>query len=387
MSVFASLYQTIVYGTILVICSLNTTANAQHSIPYEIIKPTSEQTQEIEHQLGSETERIWLDGDVLWIAKRSPDDSWKATGGVSTKLFRINESDTWAVGLGWDKWPHAFIKVGLYNDDFPSGTIEYINWRGNQAPIKLRRKEPSLIHTFDFDGPSKDEKRSITVVMPPEHDGSPIPTLVLADGQSAEDWGEVIATLVLEGKVQPIAVVGVHSGEYEGDRSKPYDSRLDTRASEYLEGFDQERFDAHLNWVIESVLPEVARQFNISLERGELAIAGFSNGGAFAASAALRRNDVFSMSLAMSIGIPPEIEPQTPGSPMSTFYFAAGELEPRFLQQTTTTYEQVQNADGEAQIRSYVAGHDAELWITAMAEYLPKMFPPKDIDTSSHSED
>lgn len=378
MRVFASLSTTLVHSTALVIYCFSAMASAQDSVPYEVIEPTSERVQEIEQRLGTESERIWLDGDVLWIAKRSQEDSWKATGGVATPLFQIKQTDTWAVGLSWDKWPDAFIKIGFYSGDFPTGPVEFITWRGDQAPIELNRDEPGQIHTFEIVGPTKDETRSITVVLPPDHDGSLIPTLVLADGQSAEEWGKVIASLVKERKVQPVAVVGVHSGRYQGDPSQPYDSNLDIRAREYLEGYDQDRFDAHLDWIVQSVLPEAARRFNISIEREDLAVAGFSNGGAFAASAALRRNDIFSMSLAMSIGVPPEIEPQAPDAPMSIFFFAAGELEPRFLQQTITAFEQVRNADGEAQMRSYVAGHDPEMWMTAMADSLPMMFPPVD---------
>lgn len=377
MRVFSFLSKNITQVTVLVFCSLSLLANAQNAAPYEIIEPTSEKAELIDQRLGVESERIWLDGDVLWIAKRSQETAWKVTGGVSTPLFQINETDIWAVGLSWDKWSRAFVKIAFYSGDFPTGPVEFINWSGDHAPNELRRAEPGQLHAIDIDGPTKDETRLITVVLPPEHDGSLIPALILADGQSAEEWGKVISFLVRVGKIRPIAVVGVHSGGYQGDRSQPYDSTLDLRAREYLEGFDQDRFDTHLDWIVESVLPEAARRFNISRERGDLAVAGFSNGGAFAASAALRRNDVFSMSLAMSIGIPPEIDPQTPDAPMSAFYFAAGELEPGFLQQTTTAYEQVLNAGGEAQIRSYVAGHDAEMWMTAMAEYLPMMFPPK----------
>lgn len=355
--------------------------------PFEVVPSPADHAHVIA-KLDGATEGIWLDGEVLWLAKKNSDGPWKTLGGVSQPLTRLNDSDIWMTGLRWDRWPEAFMRVAFVRSDLPAGSVEYNTWRGERAPPPPAQAEAGQVESFQLPGPVPGSERTITVVLPPAYNSEDeLPAIVLADGQSAEAWGKVIAALVLEGKLRPLAVVGIHSGGYEGDRSQPYNPRLDVRAREYLDGFDQERFDAHLAWVIESVLPEASRRFTISLQRDDLAIAGFSNGGAFAASAGLRRGDVFAMALALSVGVPPEIVTRPANAPMPRFYLAAGELEHQFLHHTRVTRDRLEAAGGEAALVTFAAGHDAELWIRAMAQFMPLMFPPKQpgTDTRRHN--
>lgn len=348
---------------------------ASLTAPFEIVTALADETQLIA-KLQGQAEGIWLDGDVLWLAKNSPGGPWKTIGGVEQQLTQIDDSNLWAVGLRWNRWSEVFLKVAFLDNELPEGGIEYIFWRGDRAPAPPAQAEPAKTESFQLPGPDQGAERTITVVLPPGYKSlDRLPAILLADGQSAEAWGKVIAALVLDGKARPLAVVGVHSGKYQGDRSKPYDPQLDLRACEYLEGYDHKRFTEHLSWVIDTVLPEVSARYAISLEREDLAVAGFSNGGAFAATAAIRRSDVFGMALALSVGVPPETENLVPNAPMARFYLAAGELEHNFLHQTTITSKRVIAAGGEATMVSFVAGHDAELWTLAVARLVPKMFP------------
>lgn len=359
----------------------------QPTAPVEVVPTPADQAMLIAG-LDGQSEGMWLDGETLWLARNSPHGPWKTIGGVSKPLTQVDDSDIWAIGLRWDRWPEAFISVAFLGSELPPGGVEYRTWRGERAPAPPAQGEPGKTESFQLPGPVEGSERTITVVFPPGHKGEdPLPAIVLADGQSAEAWGKVIAPLVLEQKARPLAVVGVHSGAYEGDRSEPYDPMLDVRAREYLEGFDQERFVRHLDWVIESVLPEVSRRCAISLKREDLAVAGFSNGGAFAAAAALRRSDVFAMALALSVGVPPEVEPRVPDAPMARFYLAAGELEHQFLDHTKVTRDRVAAAGGEATLESFVAGHDAVMWTLAASRFVPRMFPPVQKDVGDRQPD
>jgi enterochelin esterase-like enzyme len=348
---------------------------AQRNAPIEVV-PSTDAEAVITSRLHDRTEGVWLDGDVLWCVKKSADGPWQTLGSVAYPLTQVGSTDLWAVGLRWDRWPEAFLRVAFLGSEPPAGPPAYLTWRGDRAPAPADRAEPGKIDSFSLAGPLKGSERSITVVLPPGYEEMDrLPAIVLADGQNAEAWGKVIAALVNEKKCRPVAIVGVHSGKYEGDRSQPYDPDLDVRAREYLEGYDQERFDKHLNWVIDSVLPEVARRHPISLARDDLAVAGFSNGGAFAAAVGLRRSDVFGMALALSVGVSPEIEPRAPDAAMARFYLAAGELEPQFLKHTSLTHDRIKQAGGEAKLESFVAGHDQEMWTLALSRFVPEMFP------------
>lgn len=326
--------------------------------------------------LQGRDEGVWLDGDVLWLAKRSADGPWSTVGGVAVPLRRVGDSDVWAAGLRWDRWPEAILRVAFVADAHTEGEPTFLAWRGLEAPTEPARAEPGLIATFTLPGPIEEADRSITVVLPPDYQlHTPLPTLVLADGQSAASWGEVIAGLSNAGRARPVAIVGVHSGGYTGDSAKPYDPALDLRAREYLEGFDRPSFDAHLEWIVETVLPTAAARYPISHNRDDLAVAGFSNGGSFAAAAALRRDDVFAASLALSIGVPPEVNASEP--PTARFFLAAGVLEHRFLEGTSRMHDELVKAGGTAFLETFVGGHDQDLWTLALSHYLPTMFPPE----------
>ncbi|MGP1272928.1 MAG: alpha/beta hydrolase [Phycisphaerales bacterium] len=328
-------------------------------------------------RLLDRSEDIWLDGDVLWFAKRDAGGPWNITGSISQAMAPLQGTDIWAVGLRWDRWSEAFIRVSFTGAEAPPGRREFHVWRGEHAPEVPHRAQPGLVETIEIDGPVEGGRRKITVVLPPgTRDGKPIPAIVLADGQSADAWGDVVAALVLEGSVRPLAIVGIHSGGYDGDRSQPYDPNLDLRAKEYLDGHDPERFDAHLSWVIDSVLPEVSRRYAVSLRRDDLAVAGFSNGGAFAATAAARRSDRFRAALALSVGVPPEAESFQQHARGVRFFLAAGELEPRFFHNTEVTHHRAERAGWDSIFMSYVAGHEPDLWILAAAQFVPLMFPP-----------
>lgn len=327
--------------------------------------------------LRDQAEVIWLEGDVLWLAKRSDQGPWSISGTFSHELTRIERSDLWAVGLRWNQWPEAMINVSFIRTDTQGEKSQQYQWRGDRAPAMASQAEPLIIETLEMNGPGGHKQRKITIVLPPgRQTDQPLPAVLLADGQSAERWGRVIAALVKEGKARPVAVIGVHSGGYKGDRAEPYNPELDVRAMEYLEGFAPERFDAHLSWVIGTVLPEVSRRYMISTEREDLAVAGFSNGGAFAATAAARRSDVFGAAITLSVGVPPEAEVFNAQAPRVDLYLAAGELEPHFLEGTKATRDRAKKAGWETAFRSYAAGHDADMWVLAAEQFVPLIFPP-----------
>lgn len=163
--------------------------------PFEVV-PTPPDPAQLIEKLDGQTEGIWLDGEILWLVKNSPDGPWKTIGGVSQPLTQIDDSDVWATGLRWDRWPEAFMKIAFIGNTLPAGPIEYQTWRGEQAPKPPAQSDPGKIDTFQLPGPVQGSERSITVVLPPAFEGiDPLPAIVLADGQSAEAWGKVIESL------------------------------------------------------------------------------------------------------------------------------------------------------------------------------------------------
>lgn len=341
--------------------------------PYEILEPLTD-AKPILARLAGRAQDVWLDGDVLHFAYIAKEGPIQAVGGVQEELARVADSDLWLLRLKWSGWSKAIVGYSFFGPQMGHNP-HFDVWRGDDAP-QLPKYADTLgrVEQLEIDSKFLGEKRSVTVILPPGAERD-IPAIVMADGQSAETWGKVIRTLIDEGRMRPTAIVGIHNGGYRGDRSKGFDPQMDYRAREYLEKMDIERFGNHLRWVTDEVLPTVAQKFGISTRREDLAVGGFSNGGSFAAAAALRRPDVFGASFAFSVGVAPEGE--RPKGPLPKFYFESGELEPSFLRTTRQTMEMVRAWGAETQMQAYCAGHDNIAWDIACATYAPQFFPPK----------
>jgi len=351
----------------------NTIVTGRLGAQYEILSPAADASPFLD-RLGGEKQNVWLDGDVLHFAHVAPQGPVQVVGGVQEELARVPGSDLWLLRLRWPHWREGFVAYTFLGPDImPGGKLEV--WRGDGAPSLPRYAEAAArVEHLELDSRALGEKRKVTVILPPgEH--RDLPAIVMADGQSAESWGRILRTLIDEGRMRPVALIGIHNGGYRGDHTQPFDPQLDMRAREYLERMDPERFDRHLRWVTDEVLPEVARRFGVSTRREELAVAGFSNGGSFAAAAALRRPDVFGAALPFSVGVLPEGE--RPDGPLPRFFFAAGELEPSFLKTTRETMEKVRAWGAAAEMQAYSAGHDSIMWDIALTRFAPQVFPPQ----------
>lgn len=203
--------------------------------------------------------------------------------------------------------------------------------------------------------------------------GGRLPVVVLADGQGLAGFAGIAQRLIEEGKIRPVIIVGIHSGGYRGQPNEPHDVKNDFRAREYLAGLDPERFALHARFVREEVLPLVRRAYPASARRDETAVAGFSNGGAWAASMGIKFGAEFGWAFPMSIGMTPE-DPQ-PAGPLPRFTFSAGRLEPGFLRGTQATRDKVLGWGGDAVMIETVSGHDPARWQMAFSLALQRAFP------------
>lgn len=350
-----------------------TLAFPQSPPPYQVL-PVEADLASLATKLNGKDSAVWLEGDVLHLVAKGK-EAMQVTGGIQMPLKRVPDTDLWVARLKMDGWENAFVSYAFLGDVFRPG-IRFEFWRGKNAPPEPKRVEkPHRLETIQVESKALGETRGVTVYIPPG-DHKELPAIVMADGGAAQQWAMSLEALILDGKVRPTAIIGIHSGTYKGDRSQPYDPKLDMRAREYLHAHDPERFTAHLKWVTDELLPEMAKRYGISTRREDLAVAGFSNGGAFAASAAAMASRTFGAAIPLSVGVPTLGD--KPAGPLPRFFFAAGKLEAGFLKGTTEAYQTVKVWGAEAEIESYVAGHDSLMWEIAFNRFVQKIFPPKE---------
>lgn len=338
--------------------------------PYKIL-PVPGTTGSLASRLGARDAALWLDRDVLSFLHRTSAKTVQLTGGIQEPMKQIPGSDLWIIQLEMKGWDRALITYGFVEDGkFQAQTL----WQGPRAP-RMPTEAKSLqgkIINKTIHSDALDEDRPVLVYLPPNAPSSNIPAVFLADGGSCETFARILEPLILAGRVRPCAIVGMESGGYRGDRDQPYDETKDFRSREYVPGYDPDRFDRHMKFFTDEVLAFVSKEYGISTQRADLAVTGFSNGGAFSAGAAFRRPEFFGTSMPLSLGVPP-VDPR-PLQPMPRMFFAAGDLE-SFVLRTGEVYKKVKGWGLDASFDRYLAGHDFNMWKLAFSRLMPKVFP------------
>lgn len=343
--------------------------------PYATL-PVPSDAGPFEAKLGTSETQVWQEGDVLTFLTRSKGERVELAGGIQKSMNRIPGSDLWIAQFKFADWAHAIITYTFLRGDLPPGTRMNFNvWRGDSAP-KIARAKPlkGRIEERTLKMEQLGEERKIAVYLPPNAPAHDLPAFFMADGQGCQEFATALEPLILSGKVRPCAIVGVFSGDYRGDRTKGYDRTLDIRGLEYVPGEDDDRFAKHLHFFVDEVGGYVAKEFGISRRREDLAVTGFSNGGAFSAAVAYRRPEAFGVSMPLSLGVPTTDE--KPKSPFPRMMFVTGTLEGMYPT-TKSMYERMKSEGADATFETYVAGHDPEMWDTAFSRLAPRVFPAR----------
>jgi enterochelin esterase-like enzyme len=344
-------------------------------LPYEIL-PAPADASGLAGRLNGKDSAVWLEGDVMTILHRDATaDQLMVTGSVQQPMKRIPGTDLWIIQLKMPNWEEAFFSYGFMSLSAPPGTrVTFDTWYGPKSPRK-----PTTAQTLQgklvqrtLHSASLGEDRNLTIYLPPNAHTRDLPAFFMGDGQGCEAFAKVLEPLILAGRVRPCAIVGVFSAEYKG-KPGAYDPKLDFRGLEYLHIEAPDRFGRHMTFFTQEVLDHVAKEFGISKRRNDLALFGFSNGGAFAAAVGVLHPEIFGTVMPFSPGLPPP--DKKPAGKLPAFYFSAGKLE-SFSRATTAAYEQAKGWGVNTTLDLYLAGHDPEQWHMAFANLAPKVFPP-----------
>lgn len=339
--------------------------------PYQVLEAPAS-VGALDSKLTEAKTAVWLEGDVLTVLHRSDAKEVAVTGGLQMPLKKVSGSNFWILQLKMKGWDRAFVNYLIVEDGkFPTPP-KFAEWRGSsapQAPVPAGELK-GRVEKRSVKSEALGTERDILVYLPPNPPKGDLPAVFFADGL-CEPMARIMEPLMLNGKVRPFAIVGVPSGGYSGDRSKPYDPSLDERAKEYVPGVATEPFDKHMRFFTKEVPQYVRKEFGISSKREELAAGGFSNGGAFAAAVAFRHPEAFGHVIPLSVGVPPDYP--KPSAALPKIYCAAGTLE-SFVRGTTRVFEQAKEWGADAEMKTFVAGHDMAMWNIAIFEFLQAIF-------------
>jgi len=316
-------------------------------------------------RLGETPLVAWAEDDILHVLWQGTADEVMLGAGVQPRLWPVEGTgDLWEASLRVRRLDEAVISIVAMprraGGDAPGRMPDQMVWRGPRAAAALPtvpRPAGSLdehtLHSAALRGP-----RRVTVYRPPGAAG-PLPGCVLADGQSAFGFAQVLEPAILAGDVPPVLLVGVHNAadHNAADPARPWPDR---RGQEYLPGHSRARFSAHLEFVTGEVIPWAAARFGAA--GGPWVSAGFSNGGAWAIAAAQRRPDVFTAVAAFSAGVVPRQITSRARAARVRHYLAAGTLEAGFRSATRQWAERLQRAGLPCRYQEWIGGHDPFWW-------------------------
>ena len=120
----------------------------------------------------------------------------------------------------------------------------------------------SSLQLFQFNSASLAETRIITVYLPPAYrTGARYPVIFCADGQAVPEFSHRLNEAIERESVPSVILIGVHSSDQY-------------RAKEYIDGADEERFQAHERFFTDEIYRWAFAKFNLcaSRERSSLRI-------------------------------------------------------------------------------------------------------------------
>jgi enterochelin esterase-like enzyme len=312
-------------------------------------------------RLGDAPLAVWAEDDVLHVLWQGLADEVQLVAGVQPRLWPVEGADgLWEASLRIRRLDQAVISIAVLprrgDGDQGGQASDTLVWRGPHAPAALPAAEhlAGAVEEHMLASSALGAPRGVTVYRPPGHEG-PLPGCVLADGGSARNVAEVLESAILAGTVPPVLLVGVHNAV---DPANPWPDR---RAQEYLPGHHRRRFDAHLGFVADEVIPWAIDQLGAAT--GPWVAAGYSNGGAWAVAAAQRRPEVFTAVAAFSVGVVPRRISGKARAAGVCHYLGAGTLETGFRRATRQWAQRLERAGFDCRYREWVGGHD-HLWWT-----------------------
>ncbi len=318
-------------------------------------------------RMAAEGTTAWADGDVITFVTESPVpvavtpvfpiSSWDAGDGLqvlSLRVERLAEAVITYTFTPLDGGAAMNFRRGSHDGRF----------RGADAPEELPSNDPltgsTLDHTIESEalgGP-----RTVSVYKPPGFTaGDDVPVIYSTDGNMFAPYARRLDAAIQSGLCPPVVVVAAHSApmnQIEGN----------LRALEYLQGFDDTRFDAHQRFFIVELAAWAETELGVARQPAKRGIFGCSDGAGHALTTARLHPTKFGHAFAYSTGMPPDPATTWDINSHPFVHLCAGTLEGGFHQATEAWAGFLHLQGAGFHFTERVSGHDLIQW----CEELPR---------------
>lgn len=334
------------------------------------VSPPDFTAAEATRRLGSASLTFWVDGTLLRVAARAATPAVRLCCTVQPDMQALGEG-LWGLTLAFPDLNRSVIGLQTSADK-----TTRLYWHGPDAPAEPEAvaKLSGSLEEVEIDSAHLKARRNLTLYRPKRPAPSQgYPVVYMADGRSVGHFARIVERLIDEGVIRPVVLVGIWSGE-----GPATNGGFDQRNREYLPSpkVDPQAYADHEAFVLKDVMPLVEARYRVSTRRADRLTYGFSAGGSWSLSFALRHPDAFAQgaSAGMSAG---------PGS--FTFsgredvklYISAGRYD-QFYSGAEKTCLKAQVAGLTCHFTGMYAGHDLFVWNLALLDALKAVFSASD---------
>ena len=344
----------------------------------EVIAPCTVRTHlsraAIDRLLQGREQVRWLSGDRLTLVARFGPERWGLLCcALQTPLEPIGDSGMGAITVRIPRVDEALLDAGMIASE-TAYPVERVPTPSAPMPPPRATTLRGTITRHVIRSSNLGQAREIQVYVPAAvPPGARLPVIFLTDGETERFAGLLEGAARGSGAAGAILVgIAPASGTLPGCKGM-----CDRRALEYLmsAGDDQSApdslFNRHLRFVADEVVPLVIGHYPASSKSADHIAAGYSNGGAWAVSAAELRPDVFGGVVAMSVAGGPWPAQHASSLKGMRVYAGAGTFERFFLPRTREVAASAQAAGAEVKMDEIVSGHSSLLWDALFAHGLP----------------
>lgn len=231
------------------------------------------------------------------------------------------------------------------------------------------------------------EERSITVYQPPQYERKTNYGVLFVTDEMAGYLATYVEYLILNDDIEPIIIVGINYRKEQPEDSLIAQYGFDFRALEYhktREIFSEipiadslvptnikNRYNRFVSFFQFEVINYVNEHYNLSSNKDQWTIGGFSNGGGFAVLITQDYPNLFGNAIVLSLAVFTLPYNLTEQSPM--YFFAAGKNE-GFLGISLLYAEKLEEKKLPYIHYTYDAGHDFNMWVDAYVKAIKLIY-------------
>lgn len=330
---------------------------------------TNPSATELRARMASEDASAWADGDILTFVAESD---------VPVAVTPVFPLPSWPVGRHFqvlqvrvERLEEAIITYTFTPLSGPGAAMDLRRgshdgrFRGSAAPDELLSNDPLVGSTFEhaIESDALGEPRTVTVYRPPGHSADEgglagIPVVYATDGNMFAPYARRLDAAIAGGWCPPVVIVAAHAAPANQVQGN-------IRALEYLQGFDDERFDAHQRFFNVELVAWAENELGVATDPALRGVFGCSDGGGHALTTGRLNPRAYGHVFAYSTGMPPEPASLPSGWGADTHpmvHLCAGTLESGFHQATEAWAGYLHLEGARYHFTERVAGHDLIQW-------------------------